>query len=431
MKMLQKVQEIVLRTIRSLAVGLSVGVCITFFANTVSWAGVVNSAFPFLIILIPIGAWITLEIYKKLGAIFRRTTISAIDVIHDMEETGDESKLRRGRISPWMAPVAYIAAAISHITGASVGKEGVGVQIGLSVGELIDRIDKRLSWHGHHGREDYYMMTASAAAFGSLFGSPISGVLFGLMFATPDILRLDALFPCLVSSYSAVYIAELLHIHRMVIPAFTELEATLPNLAWIIAFGLLIGLLSRLFLHLLKHFRDAIAKFYSNSVMSAIVPATLVMLLSFIVYGFTKAFDYNGLSLNLLYRAIDGRGVPYYAFIIKAMMVFLSISAGFAGGEVVPLLVTGGTFGYAFASIFSLQTAPFAVLGAIGMLTGGTNLPLVCFALALELFGYSEPVLLFMAVAASYIASGDGSIYHHQRIALRRRLNQGPSRSTS
>ena len=147
----------------------------------------------------------------------------------------------------------------------------------------------------------------------------------------------------------------------------------------------------------------------------------MVTLFSIIIFIFTDSFDYNGLSLDLLYRAIDGRGVPLYTFILKALMVFLSIAAGFVGGEVVPLLVTGGTFGYAFASVLGLETSPFAVLGAIGMLTGGTNLPLVCFALAIELFSYSEPGLLFMTVALSYLASGDKGIYHHQKIAMRKR----------
>ena len=105
-------------------------------------------------------------------------------------------------------------------------------------------------------------------------------------------------------------------------------------------------------------------------------------------------------------------------------MVFLSIAAGFVGGEVVPLLVTGGTFGYTFASLFGLQTGAFAVLGAIGMLTGGTNLPLVCFALALELFSYDEPLLLFMMVAISYLSSGNSGIYQHQRIAMRMRTTR-------
>ncbi len=420
----EKALRIAFNTVRSLAVGLTVGFFITFFANTVSFAGAINLHYPFLILLIPFGAIITLKIYQKLGDSFRKTTVSAIDTIHDLEDDANEGKLRPGRISPWMGPVAYIAAAISHITGASVGKEGVGVQIGLAIGELFTKLERKLAWKGHLGREDYYLMTGSAAAFGSLFGSPISGVLFGLMFATPDMLRLDALYPCLVSSYAAVYVAWKMKIHKMEIPDFTELPATLENLFTVIIFAAIIGLLSRLFLFLLERFRKSVEERFGSKVLSALIPALLVTALSILVYMLTGSFDYNGLSLDLLYRAIDGRGVPLYAFIIKALMVFLSIAAGFVGGEVVPLLVTGGTFGYAFSSLLGLETAPFAVLGAIGMLTGGTNLPLVCFALALELFSYSEPLLLFMTVSIAFLTSGNNGIYKHQRIAFRKRTTR-------
>ena len=159
-----------------------------------------------------------------------------------------------------------------------------------------------------------------------------------------------------------------------------------------------------------------------SKALAAIVPAAIVMLLFAIIAAATGSFSYSGLSIDLLYRAIDGRGVPLYAFMLKAVLVFLSIAAGFVGGEVVPLLVTGSTFGFAFASVFGLETGPYAVLGAIGMLTGGTNLPLVCFALGLELFGYGEPALLFMTVAIAYLSSGNSGIYHHQRIAMQNRI---------
>ena len=421
MKKKDTILRILFNTVRSLAVGIVTGTCITIFANTVNIAGVINNRFPFLILLIPLGAYLTLAIYQKLGDSFRKTTVEAIDTIHEMETETDEVKLRPGKISPWMGPVAYIAAAISHLTGASVGKEGVGVQIGLAIGEFFTRIERKFAWRGHYGREDYYLMTGSAAAFGSLFGAPIAGILFGLMFATPDILRLDALFPGLVSTYSAVYVALKLGIHKMEIPDFMELPATVNNLITVALFAILIGLLARLFLYLLAKFRKGVEDKFGSKILSALIPGTMVTLFSIIIFIFTDSFDYNGLSLDLLYRAIDGRGVPLYTFILKALMVFLSIAAGFVGGEVVPLLVTGGTFGYAFASVLGLETSPFAVLGAIGMLTGGTNLPLVCFALAIELFSYSEPGLLFMTVALSYLASGDKGIYHHQKIAMRKR----------
>ncbi len=413
--------KIITNAVRSTAMGAVTGVFITFFANTVSFAGVLNARYPFLTLLIPLGAWITLLIYRRLGETYKKATVSAIDTIHDYEEGGNPIP-RTDRITPWMGVVAYIGAAVSHFTGASVGKEGVGVQIGLSVGELFTRLERRLSWWGHKGREDYYLMCGAAAAFGSLFGSPITGVLFGMTFATADIIRLDVLFPCLLSSYTAVVTADTLGIHKMDIPWHSTLSFSISNAVTAIIFAAVMGLMARLFIFLLGRFRDWIASLGKSRTVNTLIPAVMVTASYALIYLLTGTMQYSGLSLDLLYSAIDGRGVPLYAFMLKAILVFLSISAGFVGGEVVPLLVTGGTFGYTFASIFGLETAPFAVLGAIGMLSGGTNLPLVCFALGLELFGYLDARILFLTVSISYLTSGNTGIYQHQHMAMINRM---------
>ena len=405
--------------VRSIMIGSLAGVMITIFANTVSFLGNLNSHHPLLVLLMPVGAFITFLLYKAMGEAYRRITSTAIDFIHDgeAEEAGVARPGHNGlRITPLMGVVAYIAAAISHLVGASIGKEGAGVQIGLSASELVYRIDKRIMPRGKRGRGDYYLMCGASAAFGSLFGSPVAGTLFGLTFASPDIIRIPAFCPSLISSYTAVLVSSLLAIHRMVIPPFTVLPVTISNAFIVIAFACLIGLAARIFMFLLETFKAA----FDSPILAVIIPSSLAMVMLVTLYFRTNDNDYSGLSLDLLYAAIDGRGVPYFAFVVKAMLVFLSISAGFTGGEVVPLLVTGGTFGYSFASVLGLDTSAFAVLGAIGMLSGGSNLPLACFALGLELFGYSEPMLLFLAVAFAFIASGRESIYHHQKAALMR-----------
>ena len=412
--------RIAINTFRSVLIGTLTGVAITIFANTVSLMGNLNEIHPALSLLLPFAAYLTMLIYQKLGDAYRKITVEAIDRIHEIENP--ELKLNHGKISPWMGVVAYIAAALSHLSGASVGKEGAGVQIGLSVGELLSRAEKKIIPVHYRGHEDRYLMCSAAAAFGSLFGSPITGVLFGLSFATPDLIRLDMLYPCIVSSYFAVIISELLGIHRMVIPWFAELSFNVENLVIVAVFAALIGLMTRLFICGLKAFRDIVHKAFGSKAFSAVVPSILVLIAFIFIALFTDDMSYSGLSLDLLYASIDGRGVPIYAFILKAILVFLSISAGFVGGEVVPLLVTGSTFGYAFASIFGLRTGAFAALGAIGMLSGGTNLPLVCFALGLELFSYEEPPLLFAAVSIAYLCSGETGIYQHQAMALKNKL---------
>ena len=85
-KALDSAAKVAANTVRSIAVGITAGLAITFFADTVAYLGDINSRYPLLILLLPLGAYLTLRIYQKLGDSFRRTTISAIDTIHDLEE---------------------------------------------------------------------------------------------------------------------------------------------------------------------------------------------------------------------------------------------------------------------------------------------------------------------------------------------------------
>ncbi len=414
-------------SLKAIAVGGATGAAMTIFANTVSFLGDLNVLCPYLVLLLPLGGYLTMRLYKAFGESYRAVTTVAIDFIHDGEaiEAGAERHKPKMKISPMMGVVAYIAAAIAHFTGASVGKEGAGVQIGLSIGELGYRLDKRLSWEGHRGRGDYYLMVGAGSAFGALFSAPVAGTLFAMTFASPDIIRLSALFPSLVASITAVIVSGRIGIHVMHVPEFEVLPLSLKSLAYALVIAIAVGLLARLFIHLLETFKKQMKKRFRNPAFRTIIPSIIAAALFLTTYIVTGRDDYNGLSLTLLYDAMNGNGIPYLSFIMKAILVFLSIAAGFVGGEVVPLLVTGGTFGYTLASVLSLHQPAFAALGAIGMLSGGTNLPLVCFALGLELFGYSEPVLLFVVVAVSYMASGKKSIYQHQRNALKERITTG------
>ena len=82
-------------------------------------------------------------------------------------------------------------------------------------------------------------------------------------------------------------------------------------------------------------------------------------------------------------------------------------------------MVSGSLAGWLFASITGADCGAFAALGAIGLLSGGTNLPLVCFILGFELFHYSELTLLFIMCSISFIVSGRSGIYSHQKLPYR------------
>ena len=403
---------------RGLLIGALTGVVIAFFSTVILFSTNLNKSYPLLILFIPIGAVATYYLYKTFGPTYRNSTVAAID---DINEYGHKEKnLAHSQvpdeICPKMGLVALIATAITHITGASGGKEGAGVQIGLACASCIEKgeafINERLK-RDHDNRSDYYMMCGAASAFGALFSAPIAGVLFGTQLASPKTTRLDAYLPCTISSFTAVFVSKVCGVHILSIPSFESLTFTFSNSVLAIVFAFFLGLYARLFcylLHMLKHFFQ---KHFKREVMKVLAPALCLLVASIITYLIFGTFRYNGLGGDLLYNIIEGNANDIDD-LIKLIMVAFTFAAGFAGGEVVPLLIIGAGFGLTFANIFSLTPAPWAVLGAVGMLSGGTNLPLVCFALGLELFGYSEPAILFLVSSIAFISSGKSGIYAHQ-----------------
>ncbi len=412
--------------IRGLAVGLLTGVFIYVFASTIMWSEYVNDRLAFLYLFLPLGAVLTYLVYKKIGDRYRNATVQAIDEIHaqingekspENESENIAEYQRKESISPLTGLVGYFMAALSHLLGASIGKEGVGVQIGITTGVLLNKGEnllKRVLKKDSFETNQFYLMSGASAAFGALFGSPISGILFGTQFASPDVTRIDAFLPCTIASYTAVFVVRALKSPIITIPTYMALPFDMKNAAIVALFAIFIGIVAKFFCYALELFKSWCKKLFKKSEIAQVVfPSILIVLIMTVNWVFFDNFDYNGLSEDLLYSSISS-AVPYWAFALKALLVFLAIAAGFVGGEVVPLLVFGSTLGFTVSSVLHLNTGAFAVLGAIGMLSGGTNLPVVCFTLGLELFHYNEPWLVFIMAALSYVTSGKRSIYAHQ-----------------
>lgn len=398
--------------LRGLLTGVLAAPFVTLFANLVSLANEINASYRYLILLLPLSSVIIVYLFKKAGPGGKKITAIAIREIHFAEDGNTDLKGEK-RISAKDALISFITSIISHLSGASVGKEGVGVQIGLACSSVLQSAEERLLGES---RRDYYYISGAAAAFSALFGSPVAGTLFGTQLASPRLSRTDAMLPAALSSFSCFFLSRAMGIHIIHILSYKTLDLTVENAILVFFFAILVGLVCRLSCHLLEFFKEKLNLMYPGSdYIKAIIPATALLVISIIVYFINGSFKYNGLSTDLL-RLSMFRAVDFSDFIIKLLMVLLSLAAGFQGGEVVPLLVLGATFSSSIASALSLDTAAFSALGAIGFLAAGTKLSLVTFALGLELFGYSEPCLLFLMTTMSLISSGKIGIYSHQRI---------------
>ena len=63
--------------------------------------------------------------------------------------------------------------------------------------------------------------------------------------------------------------------------------------------------------------------------------------------------DYNGAGMDVIGRAVAGEA-EYEAFILKIIFTALTLGAGFKGGEIVPTLFVGATFGNVAGKLLGL-----------------------------------------------------------------------------
>ena len=131
--------------------------------------------------------------------------------------------------------------------------------------------------------------------------------------------------------------------------------------------------------------------------------------------------DYLGAGMNIIEHAVHGE-VVVAAFALKLLFTAITLGSGFKGGEIVPTLFVGATFGCAVAPVLELSPSLGAALGMIALFCGVTNCPIASLLLAFELFNYSSPVLFLIAIATSYMLSGCYSLYGSQKIVYAKNM---------
>ncbi len=361
----------------------------------------------------------------RLSGLRRRNPDTVSQIGHRTAADGSSTATARpGRrvagVPVGLAPYVFVGSVATHLFGGSGGREGAAVQIaaGLTapVRPLLERLGSRSATSGVEVRR-MLIVASLAGGFGSVFGVPWAGMIFGVEVArhwemSGSHLRLRweetlAFLPtAAVASFVGHLITSRLGIHHLKLP---RVESPLVFGVVIVAFGA--GVLARAYLVAHRLVVVALRRSKLPHLLWPVLGGALVVAGTAAIG--TRA--YLGLSLPLLNAALAGAGVASTAFILKLAFTAVTLGSGFPGGEVTPLLCMGACLG---ASLSGPLGEPAGLLAAVGMVAtwaAASNTPISAAVMGAELFG---PVGLLAFLPANIIAtalSGRHAVYHAQR----------------
>ncbi|HBK09270.1 MAG TPA: chloride channel protein [Acetobacteraceae bacterium] len=338
-------------------------------------------------------------------------------IVEQIHEPGAGVPLR-------MAPLILVSTIVSHLFGASVGREGTAVQIG---GSIASAIGKALRLSSVDIR--VLLMAGIAAGFGAVFGTPIAGAVFALEVLAVGRVEYEALVPCVLAAIVGDWICHMWGIHhvayQVAFAGFADATGTSFHidavlLSKVVVAGVAFGLASLVFSELSHALQAVFKKLCPISYLRPLLGGLIII--GLVHYLGTR--EYLGLGVTSP-NPSDASIVSFFgprhfawSWAWKIAFTVLCLGTGFKGGEVTPLFFIGAGLGNALAGPLGAPTDLFAALGFVAIFAGASNTPLACTIMGIELFGATNTVYIAVACFLAYLCSGHSGIYLSQRIAV-------------
>lgn len=350
-----------------------------------------------IVFALPLAGLLVGYLYERFGQPIKAGNNLVIDTIHD---EGPQLPLR-------MAPMVLLGTLATHLFGGSAGREGTAVQMGASLADALShqlRVSKSMRLQ--------LLAAGVAGGFGSVFGTPIAGTVFGLEFIVLGRIEYGALLPALVAAVVGDMTTRALGIGHSDYPAVAHLDLTPLLLGKWALFAAAIALTSTAFIEL-THFlkREGERRVKRLPVRMFIGGAVVVVL-----WQVLGTSDYLGLGVPMILRAFEDPNYPVYAFALKLLFTAITLGAGFLGGEVTPLFFIGAALGSVLARMLGIPIGMGAAVGMAAVFAASSNTPLALSIMAVELVGASVLPHVVLVSVLAFVFSGQRSIYMAQRM---------------
>ncbi len=388
-----------LGAVAGVCVGLGTRAFLWALARSADWARALTPArvpvFVFLPIALPLCVWIIRTFAAEARG---HGTEAVIAAVHQ----------RAGRVDWLVAPVKLSATVVTLAFGGSVGKEGPAAQIGAALTSLFADI---LRLRDEDRRR--LVICGISAGFAAVFGTPVSGALFGIEVLYLGRIDYTVIFPALVAGIVAHLVCGVRAPFPSLQASFTDTRQVQTILIMLLC-GALFGLIALLLIESLRFFERALRRFERQPYLLAAAGGVVLVLL------YLAAGDaYTGLGTETINGVLAGTTSVFAgAFLLKILATSITLETGGSGGIVTPIFFVGATSRAALAPLFGMPAPFLGAAGLVAMLAAAANTPIAAAVMAMELL--PGPVGVYAALAAStaFLTVGHRSVYASQKIGL-------------
>jgi H+/Cl- antiporter ClcA len=398
---------LLISTLKWAVLGAAAGVCVGLGTRLFLWA-LSRSAelarslsparvpvFVFLPIALPVCVWLIRRFSPDARG---HGTEAVIAAVHQ----------RSGRVDWLVAPVKLTATVVTLAFGGSVGKEGPAAQIGAALTSLFADIFRL-----QDDDRRRLVICGISAGFAAVFGTPVSGALFGIEVLYLGRIDYSVIFPALVAGIVAHLVCGVQPPFPALHDVFADTHQTRTILI-MLATGALFGLIALLLIESLRFFERLLRRFERRPyVLAAAGGVALVAL--YLVAG----DRYAGLGTETINAALAGTtGIFAGTFLLKILATSITLETGGSGGIVTPIFFIGATSGAALASFFGLPSTFLAAAGLVAMLAAAANTPIAAAVMAMELLPGPEGVYASLAAVTAFLMVGHRSVYASQKLGI-------------
>lgn len=352
---------------------------------------------PWLIVLVPTLGGLAAGLVLFLG--LRLLGNPGLSNLLEVVVAGD------GRLPARPALVNALSSLISISTGASIGREGLIIQLSST---MASKFGQWAHWPPYRLR----LLVACGAAAGIAAGcnAPIAGAVFAAQIVLGNF-SMSLFAPLVISSVVATMVSRPFFGtgQWFEVPAFEFTR--LQQLPFFLVLGVLAGILGATFLKLLRHGHEL-----SNRLP---VPLYIRVALAGLVVGLIAlAFPEvlgNGYSATNLMLSNPVLPLSFVSGILvaKLLATVATVGSGTVGGVFTPTLFLGAALGSLFGALLHqlgvslpVDTRVYAVAGMGSLLAATTHSPLLAMIMMFELsLNYSVmPPLMVSCVVATLVA---------------------------